>query len=347
MGQPIEGDTPRAARASRAGLRWGASLRGLSLLSPGRTSPRALPLISSRRTPSRTLRPPSPVVSRPTWLNLIAGSGPDRKSPVEIFATAATLLTRSQYAEMSGLRGGRFERWTDGVTSLRADCVTFAEYWRVNNESVLATPTDGPLWVVLGDSTAQGLGAPTPAGGYVGQALRELRQRTGQPWRVLNLSVSGALIRDVLGEQLPQLDGLSPDLVTCGAGANDIFYSAPAKLFSDMRALVAALPGGTVVLDLPLPFGVWGIVGRCSIPYVTRINRVIHEASVARGLPVASVSAHFTPPWPGKFSVDSFHPSLDGYRDWTRALLAAAPVAGSTAARAAEVALAASRSIPA
>jgi hypothetical protein len=39
------------------------------------------------------------------------------------------------------------------------------------------------------------------------------------------------------------------------------------------------------------------------------------------------VSAHFTPPWTGTFSCDSFHPSQDGYRDWTRALLIAVPAA--------------------
>ena len=31
---------------------------------------------------------------------------------------------------------------------------------------------------------------------------------------------------------------------------------------------------------------------------------------------------HFLPPWTGKFASDCFHPSQDGYRDWTRALLA-------------------------
>jgi hypothetical protein len=47
-------------------------------------------------------------------------------------------------------------------------------------------------------------------------------------------------------------------------------------------------------------------------------------------LPVAEVSAHFTPPWAGKFAPDYFHPSHDGYRDWSRALLAALPLpAGS------------------
>ena len=54
-----------------------------------------------------------------------------------------------------------------------------------------------------GDSTAQGLGAPSPESGYVGQVLAELRGPTGQPWWVLNLSTSGALIRDVAEYQLP------------------------------------------------------------------------------------------------------------------------------------------------
>ena len=119
-----------------------------------------------------------------------------------------------------GVRSGRFGTWADGVTALRADCVSFAEYWQAHNEQVLAG--DGPLWVALGDSTAQGLGAAAPLCGYVGQALSQLRQASGQPWRVLNLSVSGSLIRDVLTSQLPGI-GVTPDLVTCGIGFNDIF----------------------------------------------------------------------------------------------------------------------------
>jgi hypothetical protein len=69
--------------------------------------------------------------------------------------------------------------------------------------------------------------------------------------------------------------------------------------------------------------GCWGFLGRASVPYVTRINRTIHQAAAARGLPVAEVSASFLPPWSGKFGSDCFHPSQDGYRDWARALLTA------------------------
>ena len=142
---------------------------------------------------------------------------------------------------------------------------------------------------------------------------------------MINLSVSGALTRDVLAEQVPLLADVRPDLVTCGAGANDILFSAPARLFADLRELLAAVPDNTVLLDLPLLTGFWGLVGRMSVPYISRMNRVIHEVALQRDLPVAEVSAHFTPPWSGKFSCDNFHPSQDGYRDWTRALLAAVP----------------------
>jgi len=272
----------------------------------------------------------APTVSRPSWMvTLSGGSGVRRRSPVEILATAATYVTHNPAADRSGLRSGRFGRWADGVIELREDCVTFASHWDAHNDQALAE--SGPLWVVLGDSTAQGLGAPSPMGGYVGQVLAGLRQRTGRPWRVLNLSLSGALIRDVLRDQLPRIPA-DAEMVTCGIGANDILYSTPSKVLADVRGLVGAVPGGTVLLDLPLPAGIWGILGRASVPYVARINQTIRQAAAARGLPVAEVSAHFLPPWAGKFGPDNFHPSQDGYRDWARALLTAIPAGTEIAA---------------
>jgi acyl-CoA thioesterase I len=265
-------------------------------------------------------------------MNALTGSGgAPRKSPVEIVADAASVVTRSPYAEATGIRSGKLGRWTNGVAAMRADRLEFATYWDEHNDRLLTKRRDiidrgdtpDPLWVVLGDSTAQGLGASRPRGGYVGQTLQELRHATGKHWQVLNLSVSGALIRDVIADQIPLLDGQRPDLVTCGAGANDILYSAPGKLFSDLRVLLAAVPENTVMLDLPLLNGFWGIVGRASVPYISRINRVIHEVATERSLQVAEVSRYFIAPWIGKFSVDNFHPSQDGYRDWSRALVEA------------------------
>ena len=206
----------------------------------------------------------TPEVSRPAWMKAFSGNGDGvRRSPVEIVANMASYVTRTPVADLSGLRGGWFGRWTDGVVAMRGDCVAFASHWQLHNYRILTE--SGPLWVVLGDSTAQGLGAPSPESGYVGQVLAELRERTGQRWRVLNLSTSGALIRDVLQYQLPRLPA-APDLVTCGIGVNDILYTAPSRLFADLRTLVATLPEQTVVLDLPLPGGLWGCSAGSACP---------------------------------------------------------------------------------
>lgn len=278
-------------------------------------------------------------VSRPAWvaaLNALTGAdGTVRRSPVEIVANAASVVTRSPYAERTGIKYGRLGRWTDGVAELRADRIEFAAYWTEHNARVLAEreralrrgEAPDPLWAVLGDSTGQGLGAPVPRNGYVGQTLQHLRSTTGRHWRVLNLSVSGALMRDVLSYQVPLLreQDARPDLITCGAGANDILFSGPGKLFSDLRTLLTEVPDGTVMLDLPLLAGFWWIVGRMSVPYISRINRVIREVATERRLKVAEVSRHFIAPWTGKFSVDNFHPSQDGYRDWSRALVEVFP----------------------
>ena len=285
-------------------------------------------------------------VSRPAWvsaMNVLAGAGgASRRSPVEIVANAASVVTHSPAATVTGISRGRLGRWTDGVAELRADRVEFAAYWDAHNNRVLEEreralrrgEAPDPLWAVLGDSTAQGLGAPGPRQGYVGQALNQLRHSTGQRWRVLNLSVSGCLTRDVVTGQLPLLRELDPqpDFITCGAGANDVLFSAPSRLFGDLRELLAAVPEDTVMLDLPLLSGFWWVVGRMSVPYIARINRVIHEVAAERGLRVAEVSRSFVSPWAGKFSVDNFHPSQDGYRDWSRALLQALPAAGEAAA---------------
>jgi hypothetical protein len=119
-----------------------------------------------------------PAVSRPAWMMALSGlagrGGAPRRSPIEIVATMGSYLTRTQAAEVSGLRAGPFGRWADGVTAMREDCADFARHWQAHNDQVLNL--DGPLWVVLGDSTAQGLGASSPDGGYVGQVLPELRR---------------------------------------------------------------------------------------------------------------------------------------------------------------------------
>lgn len=220
-------------------------------------------------------------------------------------------------------------RWCNGVAAVRTQARSFADYWGEHNQRALAA--SGPLWVVLGDSTAQGLGASTPLHGYVGQAHAELVRQTGEPWRVVNLSRAGALASSVLVRQLPQLSELpAADLVTCGIGSNDILSTPSRRLSDTVRTLIACLPDHAVVLDLPLPDKFWVVAGILT-PRVARVNRTIDAAAMARGLRVAYLSRHFTPPWTGKFATDRFHPSDLGYRIQAKAVLEAIlPTASSS-----------------
>ena len=215
-------------------------------------------------------------------------------------------------------------RWLDGVAHVDVQARTFAEFWRAQNKAALAA--EGPLWVVLGDSTAQGVGASSPLDGYVGQVLAALPRRSTHPWRILNLSRSGAQAWQVLAQQLPLLEELDqePELVTCGIGSNDILGTLPRRLHSTLRQLIDRLPRSSVVMDLPLPDGLWRIGSLCS-PYVAGVNRTIHTAATRRGLPVAELSRHFAAPWHGKFAADRFHPNDVGYRHQARIVLAALP----------------------
>lgn len=250
-------------------------------------------------------------------VNQLVARGMSLSNVIEAIAVTATRF--AQPASGVGARGP-IGRWCDGVAVIRDQRLTFAEFWRFQNAS--AVGGDGPVWVVLGDSTALGLGACHPLHGYVGQTRARLAEATGRDWRVVNLGVSGAQTAQVLRDQLPRLARLpvKPALVTCGVGANDILHTPPSRLRAALGTLISELPHGAAVLDLPVPSGSFGLadgLGR----YVARVNRVIHTAARARGLPVAPVSLRFRAPWRDKFGPDNFHPSALGYRDWTAALL--------------------------
>jgi hypothetical protein len=58
-------------------------------------------------------------------------------------------------------------RLRPGIAAALAVEDDWRRYWEESNER--ARSAEGPLWVALGDSTAQGIGASTPDRGYVGQ----------------------------------------------------------------------------------------------------------------------------------------------------------------------------------
>ena len=226
----------------------------------------------------------------------------------------------------------RLGRWTDGVAVCAPTALTFAAYWTAHNARCCAP---GPPRRRTGSpSTRCGSCSATrrrralvrlarPAATW-GRPCSELRRQTGLHWRVVNLSVSGSLMRDVITDQLPRLGEHKPDLVTCGAG--DERHLVLRSRHAVQRP--ARAPRRRARQDRAArPAAAVRVLGdrrsherALHHPHQPGHRRGRGRSGACRS---AEVSAHFTPPWAGKFSVDNFHPSQDGYRDWSRALVEA------------------------
>lgn len=198
-----------------------------------------------------------------------------------------------------------------GAHARRLQVTSFAAGWAAEN--AIALGGDGPLWVALGDSSAQGIGASHRLQGYVGQLLHQLRKED-PAWRVVNISSSGARVAHVLDRQLPGLAALEPSLTTCTVGANDLVPTRLTALLVGMEELMERLPAGAVVATLPLGLR----PGKAQA-----INTLVTTLAPQNGLVVADVCGHTGPPWRYKLSSDWFHPNELGYRDWCDAFVEA------------------------
>lgn len=192
-----------------------------------------------------------------------------------------------------------------GVARVQADAPRFARDWERANRAALAA--SGPLWVALGDSLTQGLGAPSYDRGWVGQVQRRLRA-AGQDYGVVNLSFTGARTQDVLDRQLPALQdlirgGRRPALVTLMIGSNDLVSRRHrAGIAERFAEILRRIPPGSLVTTLPNPTAA-----------AAAVNQLIERARGPRRLVVAELRGPRTSSWRGKLAADHFHPNERGY----------------------------------
>ena len=189
-----------------------------------------------------------------------------------------------------------------------------ADYWSQPRGDL-----GGLLYVALGDSAAQGVGASAPDRGYVGLLAQRLRERTGRPVEVINLSKSGARILDVLDSQLPVLAALgrTPDVLTVGIGGNDMGSYDRQVFAAAVERLSAALPAGAYVADVP-----YFMHGR-SERQAQQAADLMRSTASQQGLrPVALHATLREQGWRGMFTqyaADWFHPNDRGHRRWADA----------------------------
>lgn len=206
-----------------------------------------------------------------------------------------------------------------GASQRRRQIAAFAQEWqRTNTEAV-----EGPWWFVLGDSTAQGVGASTIRHGYVGAVADWLSVRDDVRWRVTNVSVSGATAAEVVAVQLPLLEAAlaaasPPDLVSCAVGPNDLLRRTT-DLFTSLETVAARLPRGSLLANMPRGF---------RENNARRANAVVASLALQHDLRLVDLWAATGPPWRGKYSADMFHPNDVGYRDWAGAFMRVLAEAG-------------------
>ncbi|GAA1917926.1 SGNH/GDSL hydrolase family protein [Nocardioides marmoribigeumensis] len=194
-----------------------------------------------------------------------------------------------------------------GVRRVQRHVAPYAEAWVAHNRAALAQP--GRRWYVLGDSMSQSVGATSWDRGWVHQ-LHERLTASGRGLVVVNLSATGAVLSDVLDQQVPLLDSLLASdplaqsaVVTVLVGSNDLFNKAHRPhLPGRFEDLLPRLPEGSVVSTLPQPRAA-----------AQRSNAHIRAAEGAGRIRVVDMTAEGPRTWIGKVAADRFHPNDKGY----------------------------------
>jgi lysophospholipase L1-like esterase len=191
--------------------------------------------------------------------------------------------------------------------------------------SGLIGPEDGePLTVaVLGDSSVAGVGADSVEDTLAYGVAKALADRYRVDLHALG--VSGSRLHNVVGEQLPQLAGLDPDVVLVCVGTNDLTHNTPTReVRSHLRQLAAGLgtvaPRAVVVVSGLPPAAValcfhWPLRNLLGAR-AWALTRIFRSELAAFGIPVFEIAKETRDAFRGRremFSADLFHPSSAGY----------------------------------
>jgi lysophospholipase L1-like esterase len=183
------------------------------------------------------------------------------------------------------------------------------------------------MYVALGDSTVEGVGASRPELNYVGRLHTRLREIYPNA-RMVNLGVGGATSVDVLARQLDRAVALMPDLVTMSVGPNDITERVPLADYTRnvdtiLGRLVADTPAVLVVNLLPdlavtprfRGHEAEARVGQRSIEFNVALTRLAKRHGIHL-VDLYEASRREVPNRPELMAGDGYHPSDFGYARW-------------------------------
>jgi lysophospholipase L1-like esterase len=183
------------------------------------------------------------------------------------------------------------------------------------------------LYVALGDSTVEGIGASRPERNYVSRLHARLRE-VYPAARVANLGAGGATSADVVVAQLPRAVELGPHLVTLSVGPNDITSGLRVAEYERnvdaiLRRLVGETPAVVVVNllpDLAVTPRFHGGPERDAVGRLTlEVNAVLRRQAREHRVEIVDLygpSRDEVPRRPDLIAGDGYHPSDAGYARW-------------------------------
>lgn len=171
-------------------------------------------------------------------------------------------------------------------------------------------------YLALGDSAAQGIGATSPMRGYVGLIANQLAAKTGKKVRIVNLSVTGATVRDCLQTQIPNIKDIKADYVTVEIGANDVKAMNADGFTKDIAELLPQLPKNAFVSNMPLfnsrpsstkPAKNYSVIIQEAVQKDGRLHFVDLQKQTSEHQSIFG------------FAPDLFHPNNLSYKNWYQA----------------------------
>jgi acyl-CoA thioesterase-1 len=199
---------------------------------------------------------------------------------------------------------------------------------RRGDERALPADRQAPLvYVALGDSTVEGIGASGPEATYV-SALHRRLQAVYPAAQAVNLGRSGATSGDVVAGQLDRAIALQPRLVTVSIGPNDItgrisvdrYEKHLATIFARLAQETSALVVANLLPDLAVTprfraTPARETVGRLTVAFNEALVRQAREHRVLV-VDLYGPSQREVPARPELIAADGYHPSDAGYARW-------------------------------
>jgi len=210
------------------------------------------------------------------------------------------------------------------VVSLLAGC----SWTRGAAARTLPTDRDADvMYVALGDSTVEGVGASRLELNYVSRLHARLRE-VYRNARMVNLGVGGATSVDVLSRQLDRAIALMPDLVTMSVGPNDITERVPlidyTRNVDTILGRLVAETSAVLIVNLLPDLAVTprfrgheaeALVGQRSVEFNAALTRLAQRHGVHL-VDLYEASRREVPNRPELMAGDGYHPSDLGYARW-------------------------------